>query len=178
MNRLLFLDVDGVLNGYTRSYGKPKTGPRSHWDLLEPDCIALLKSVIEATGCRVVLSSTWRKDKRAPAMFAQRFKIRISGVTGTATETIGNTTYHSCRGREILNYLDEFGQVESYAVIDDEMADIEDLIPADRIAHVKDHDGMLPEHAARLIAILQTPLAATPAPYSPASSEIPISSES
>ena len=50
--KVLFLDVDGVLN----RCGKSAQG-------LEEDKVALLKQIVAATGCRIVLSSTWRKTQ-------------------------------------------------------------------------------------------------------------------
>lgn len=46
--KLLFLDVDGVLNHY---------GSRS-W--IDPACLARLRRILDATGARSVLSSDWK----------------------------------------------------------------------------------------------------------------------
>lgn len=65
MNKYLFLDFDGVLN--TANYAKrlkregidlyDEFGP-----MFDPATIANLKRIIDETGCKIVLSSTWRNE--------------------------------------------------------------------------------------------------------------------
>lgn len=60
MRRLLFLDVDGVLNHL-------KSGD------LCPVSLGLLKDVVERTGCEIVLSSTWRLYPETSAQLESAF---------------------------------------------------------------------------------------------------------
>lgn len=53
MTKVLFLDVDGALNGHEKHPGSVYCGIR-------PDCMAELNRVIAATGCKLVISSAWR----------------------------------------------------------------------------------------------------------------------
>lgn len=46
-NKILFLDIDGVIAPF-KSRG------------LQPGCLEILKGIVKETGCRIVLSSTWR----------------------------------------------------------------------------------------------------------------------
>lgn len=61
----LFLDFDGVLN--TTSYAKllRKEGI-DHYDefgaMFDPKTISNLKYIVDHTGCKIVLSSTWRNE--------------------------------------------------------------------------------------------------------------------
>lgn len=48
----LFLDIDGVLN----RCGESGQG-------LESDKVVILKEILDATGCKVILSSSWRKEE-------------------------------------------------------------------------------------------------------------------
>ena len=54
--KLIFLDIDGVLNyeGYERF-------TRSGTRFVDPVLIKRLKKIIDRTGAKVVLSSTWRR---------------------------------------------------------------------------------------------------------------------
>lgn len=54
--KLIFLDIDGVLNyeGYERL-------TRSGTRFVDPILIKRLKKIIDCTGAKVVLSSTWRR---------------------------------------------------------------------------------------------------------------------
>lgn len=51
--RLLFLDIDGVLNGHEKLPGSVYCGIR-------PDCMARLNRVLLATDASVMLSTAWR----------------------------------------------------------------------------------------------------------------------
>lgn len=74
MRKILFLDVDGVLNSHA-------TGGRY---ALKRRCLQRLQHIVEETGCEIVLSSTWRKDeyalRRLRRVLAYR-KIKIIGMT-------------------------------------------------------------------------------------------------
>jgi hypothetical protein len=80
--RVLFLDIDGVLNSYPFRCGRQSrrmTDPcpdivlgdavgvdaehlRSGWDDIDPEQVARLAGLLRAVpDCRIVLSSTWRK---------------------------------------------------------------------------------------------------------------------
>jgi hypothetical protein len=55
--KLLFLDIDGVLNSKRseESYGKQRTVEN-----LDPIAVCLIHRVVEETGCIICLSSDWR----------------------------------------------------------------------------------------------------------------------
>lgn len=110
VHRILFLDVDGVLNTY-RSQGlfSISNGP-----------LERLRQIVKDTDCSIVLSSTWRKDPRAMAELQRRFKYK--GIPNW----VGVTPVHDdgYRGLEIAAYLQsvEFGKHEkdTYAILDDD----------------------------------------------------------
>lgn len=110
VHRILFLDVDGVLNT-ERSQGlfSISNGP-----------LERLRKIVKDTDCSIVLSSTWRKDPRAMAELQRRFKYK-----GIPT-WVGVTPIHDdgYRGLEIAAYLQkiEFGKhdMDRYAILDDD----------------------------------------------------------
>ncbi len=64
-NKFVFLDVDGVLNNQLYyqervESGQPKEEdyPKSEFD---PRCIEMLNHLQEKTGCKYVISSSWRQ---------------------------------------------------------------------------------------------------------------------
>ena len=119
----LFLDVDGVLN----------TAQMFERHALHPKLLKRLKSVVDATDCRIVLSTTWRmveENERVllDALIGQGMNPNIvvgrtpvlglsdlhwSGDHGTLAETR--------RASEIVRYLDTSPAVEKgrWAVVDD-----------------------------------------------------------
>lgn len=53
--KLIFLDVDGVLNN-----NKTRTVTFDGWCFVDDYLVKRLKRIVDATGARIVLSSTWR----------------------------------------------------------------------------------------------------------------------
>lgn len=63
---VLFLDLDGVCNSTRFMVERAKAGtwdsadPKDWTNMLDPVAVALLNKVVEATGCKIVISSSWR----------------------------------------------------------------------------------------------------------------------
>lgn len=72
--RIIFLDVDGVLNHSTwhlaRS-GKPCHPNRTFDNQLDPACISRLCRLVEQADAEVVLSSTWRGHPKTEAALSR-----------------------------------------------------------------------------------------------------------
>ena len=65
MEKYLFLDFDGVLNTgkYARQMKREGIDPFDDFGaMFDPEAIANLKHIVELTGCKVILSSTWRNE--------------------------------------------------------------------------------------------------------------------
>lgn len=108
MKKIVFLDVDGVLNHKDMNWN------HQQWPL-DPVCVQRMKRIIAETGCIVVLSSTWRKIGGAEPL--EQAGIPIHDITGSCCSGI--------RGVEIYNWIgknyrhDEREQV-AYAILDDD----------------------------------------------------------
>lgn len=122
MRKILFLDVDGVLNSLT-------SGGRY---ALKRPCLKRLENIVKETGCEIVLSSTWRKDqyalKRLKRVLAYR-GLEISSITPDFADV-----NHLVRGDEILEWMvlnltiDEWRSVK-YAIVDDDSDMLERQLP-------------------------------------------------
>jgi len=103
--KILFLDVDGVLNGKNYGYGG-----------VDDSLLALLKTIIEETGCKVVLSTTWRLNQSARATLLHFMKARAD--INVEDIIIGDTP--SLKGKqrafEIESFLHSEWFVSRYAV--------------------------------------------------------------
>lgn len=110
MKKILFLDIDGVLNSeetlkhYTRGDSQ-----------IDPYLTLLVRRIIEATGCEVVLSSSWRKGERTRE--EARNAVPFTDVTPSCCTGI--------RGAEIYQYMNrrfshEERQNLRYAILDDD----------------------------------------------------------
>jgi hypothetical protein len=102
--KVLFLDVDGVLNTF-------KTGGLY---TLTKTKLKLLQEIVEATDCKIVLSSTWRKDD-----YAFRKLIKALSYRGMTIMSKTPVIYSGPRGLEIANWIVENGNVDRYAILDD-----------------------------------------------------------
>jgi len=109
--RILFLDIDGVLNR-TGFHPGESVGLRS-W--IEPELGRRLCGVIEATGASIVLSSDWRRGR---ALADLREELAAAGV---ACSLLGTTpVLDQVRWREIEAWMAEHSvELEAMVIVDD-----------------------------------------------------------
>ena len=112
MKRIIFLDIDGVLNVYCESRDKYGCTFHTHFE-------DNLHDLIEATGAEIVISSTWRYSglKVMQNMWRER------GLAGNVIDII-HIINEGIRGDEIDYWLRE-NQVDNYVIIDDN----DDMLP-------------------------------------------------
>lgn len=123
--KVLFLDVDGVLNS---TEGWCRDNPHTS-TYMTPECVDQLKELLNkrCKDVAVVVSSTWRKYFDIKA-FRAMFDIlglpgdRIIGYTPEAEHL------SSERGHEIQAWLDGHPEVERFVILDDD-ADMVHLMP-------------------------------------------------
>jgi hypothetical protein len=106
--KVIFLDVDGVLNNHVLVY---------HYgsDYIDEGLVELLGTVVKSTGAELVLSSSWRLGERS--MNVVKVAIGRFGM-----ELFGRTAMISGGRRcdEIKAWLDENPGVGGYAILDDD----------------------------------------------------------
>lgn len=111
--KVLFLDIDGVLNStdyYMRDEDIPDTRPYP-LNEIDPLAVDLLNKIIKATGSKVVVSSSWRVLEGFDNLY-ERFGIQ-SPLCGKTPSIFGR------RGKEILEYLNSHPDIENYVILDD-----------------------------------------------------------
>lgn len=57
MNKYIFLDIDGVLN--SMDWFKQNKHVKGYMEI-NPDKVRMLKEIVDCTGAKIILSSTWR----------------------------------------------------------------------------------------------------------------------
>lgn len=116
--RVLFLDIDGVLNSrdYVERAGwDPPLGSRDDLKIIDPIAVALLDEVLAATGACVVISSSWRSTYPLEALRSMLQERGLEGrVVGVTPELPGRQ-----RSREISQWLADRSDVEAFAIVDD-----------------------------------------------------------
>ena len=141
--RVLFLDVDGVLNR-TGFHPGTSVGLRS-W--IEPDLANRLTEVLRVTGAEIVLASDWRRDRELQHL---RDELRAAGIDGTligVTPSLGGQP----RWREIEAWMIEHDVSPEEIVIVDDGYDMGTLAP--RFVRASPLNG-LDEEAANAIVTL------------------------
>lgn len=171
--KVLFLDIDGVLNSDAwyhfartacRNYQRHKVyiGNPVDDDIqyihgnIDDRAVLNLLDIIKQTGCEVVLSSSWRSNKRhenqriADVITAKGCPLKFLDVTPR--------TLDRHRGFEIIQWLKENEDkylIESFCILDDDEHDIpEELRP--NFIRVDRNFGLTYIDVANAIDILNT----------------------
>lgn len=114
--KILFLDVDGVLNChrdyevYSLSESFPMMVNRRKIDLLE--------KIIADTDCKIVLSSSWRTMPDGVKLL-QHFSDQFEIFDVTPSHGFDSDIKYTCRGAEIQDWLDN-NRWTNYAIVDDD----------------------------------------------------------
>src|SRR5580704_14598170 len=111
--KVIFLDIDGVLNC------KKTSNPRKLPYVVDRRLLAKFKQLIERTGAKVVLSSTWRYDP-AGVFSAKHWGIPFMDLTPDLPKRP--------RRDEILAWLKKHPRVTRFVVIDDEDDELDELL--------------------------------------------------
>jgi HAD domain in Swiss Army Knife RNA repair proteins len=110
--KVIFLDIDGVLNC------DATPNPRKFPYVIDKKLLARLKRLLERTGAKVVLTSSWRVDPIG------RLAARHWGlpVFDCAPDLPKKT-----RRDEVLSWLADHPKVTCFAIVDDEDDELDEL---------------------------------------------------
>lgn len=150
-SKVLFLDIDGVLNTerfLSEVHRKHKRiGRMDYWAMLEPARVTRLNAILDATGASVVLSSSWRQVRGLPDInedFIQR------GFTHQLFDKTPRC-FGVDRHWEIRRWLNERHiQPDAFVVLDDDLGAEGPF--KHRFIHVP--DGLEDKHVEQAIAVL------------------------
>mgnify|MGYP001378568217 CR=1 FL=1 len=122
--KIIFLDIDGVLKtkqGLRRAFARHG---RFIPDLLDDQAVRNLNRLIQATGAKIVITSTWRYGETITSLQQILNKKGILGtVIGKSPELGGMSdlpTHNISRGQEIDRWLEEHTEKINYVIIDDD----------------------------------------------------------
>lgn len=149
--RVLFLDIDGVLNGdefLDEDFPKPTYDGVEDWmlwwlDNINPASVEVLNHILEKTNTQVVLSSNRRN-------WASLEDIRVifetAGFRGKIIDITPTCRFQS-RGTEIRAWLDK-NHPEFFLILDDD-DDMEGLEP---FIQIDSKTGLIPADLDRVLA--------------------------
>jgi hypothetical protein len=103
---IIFLDIDGVLN---------KKRDQNKENFIDDKLIHILKTILNKTDAKIVLSSTRRLYKDAKKIVKKRLLQKEIEILST-TPKIGDS---SNRSKEIKRWLRDHLNIKKYAIIDD-----------------------------------------------------------
>lgn len=123
MEKVIFLDVDGVLNCDTSG---SSCGPYLG---IDNDKVKRLRRIVEATGAHIVLCSSWKDE-----WYSEPFKDEQSELANYLDRKLKRERLYIFdktlddwhhRGAGILKYIKMHPIVKKFIIIDDEMFDYE-----------------------------------------------------
>lgn len=137
--KVIFLDVDGVLNSVADKWST-ELSTESH--------LLLLKQLVDTTGAKIVLSSSWRK---IPSLLSVlEAKLQSLGLSiYSSTRSVPGT-----RGIEIKDWLTHSGEdIEQFVILDDD-SDMDEYTNTN-LVHTRASIGLQPDDVAKAKEILQ-----------------------
>ena len=136
--KILFLDIDGVLNtdGFRDFFGPNR---------VDPFLVENLASIVFRTGCNIVISSTWRfnMDDVFSALQCDAFQNKPSQtvIDRVTNSVIGSTFDLGSRKEEILgwvNFPPDDVIIEKWVAVDDLELDL----PSSNFVLTSDESGL------------------------------------
>lgn len=119
--KIIFLDVDGVLNYYSFHKNSEKIVS------VDDECIKNLREIINKTGAKVVLSSSWRLSQNKIDFLERKIGIRFYDILGSDCYKSGDNITWLTRGQLIRNWLSD-NQCDKYVILDDENDDMDNML--------------------------------------------------
>lgn len=166
--KIIFLDIDGVLNNENTFINNRNVYEATGTRLpdLEEKKIELLKKIVEATNAEIVLSSTWRYHWKKE-FIGDKNQGFLGKWLDEMFQKVGLTIFDKTpsinddRGLEISTWLSNRNDVTNWIVIDDEIfSDFEKhgilprLIKTDFYNKNGKEGGLLEEHVEKAISLL------------------------
>lgn len=126
--KMIFLDVDGVLN-----YDMCEAHIGMYYGV-DQEKVKLLKRIVDATGAKIILSSTWRKNilvgmplecQEDPFAIELMSKLKAEGLKIYDLTSVETSDDH--RKQQILDRIKEYRrdgqQIDGWVVLDDDTFD-------------------------------------------------------
>lgn len=165
MSKVIFLDIDGVLNtGWWYSQMDRNTPKDKYGYAFDPISVANLKKILDETGAEIVISSSWKSFglTELETMWHDRgLPGRLIGITPNTVSDelllnadLDHMELFSVRGMEIKEWLDKYGKkVRHYVIIDD----MDNMLPEQKSHFVQTNPevGITDKNADEAIMMLK-----------------------
>ena len=151
MNKIIFLDFDGVLNtehyqGLLQYQGKPRQD--EYGAFFDPKAVKQLKRIIDATDADIVVESSWKYL----GLDAMKELWEVRNLPGTIID-ITPSLLGKNKGVEIASWLSKYAKQDiRYVIIDDEYVILDSQLP--HFILTNPYEGITEEQANRAISML------------------------
>lgn len=116
--KVIFLDFDGVLNSakYLLDCG-------DYGIAIDPTRMVLLRRIVDATGAKIVLSTSWREHWSKDLRGCNSTGVLINNIFSEYGLQVYDKTpeLHARREVEIKSWLDRHPEVKCFVVLDDRL---------------------------------------------------------
>lgn len=136
VDKIIFLDFDGVITSEPFTRKCIFEHRRENWfglDWFDPDCVESLRMIIEATGAKIVISSSWR-DLGMPKLK------KVWAENNMPGELIGTTPIWVLTKVDAIKQWLNDNPYEQFVVLDDSSLDIPNLIKTDPFSGLSQKD--------------------------------------
>lgn len=141
MKTIFFLDIDGVMTTIT-------------WMVFtefNPSSVQQLKMLLDITGAKLVISSTWRADGINNGSHLDR-ELEKWGLKKYLHDDWSTGYEPGIRGNQIKTWLDSHPDIDNYLIFDDDQDMLDEQM--DRLIVTDSHNGLLYEHMQKAFKIL------------------------
>lgn len=147
--RILFVDIDGVLNNEAFFAKRRTTEPGNRRsDSIDPENVLNLRGLVMMTGAKIVISSSWRHGDD----WLERLQDVFLRAGWSEPPIIGRTPAlcNMPRGQEIQAWLEQHS-AESYFILDDET----DMLPEqqERLLRCDPKTGLTAKDAVHVLCV-------------------------
>ena len=150
MNRVIFLDIDGVL---TSARVHSALGDSGFWHSFDPIAVDCIKRICFHHKFQIVISSTWRHDQHKDDLDGALIKADLKQFLHKDWKT--PVTMRE-RGQEIVMWLDDHKDVLEYIIIDDVVYPITPYIDHEEYIVETDPDnGLTYKNYVKILSIIR-----------------------
>ena len=146
--KVIFFDIDGVLNSRWFIDKMWALTKEYRYDPIDPDAMKKLNIIVEKTGAKLVICSTWRYSHTVEEL---QTIFEKHGFIGEIIDTT-DVNSHNLRGNDINKWICENHNVSKYCVIDDD----NEIFNKDvhKFVHVSNLVGLTYKDVYKAISIL------------------------
>ncbi len=159
--KLIFLDIDGVFNSKIWMDSPQFTKIDYPYNLFDPSTVSLFNEIIEQTGAKVIITSTWRLKYSLDSLKSIFKHVGINCEILDYTPDLKRGTDYVLRGNEILKWCKSNREIlgvkyidfKDYAIIDDNS----DMLywQASNFFQTDPQCGLSPDLTRRIISALK-----------------------